>query len=104
MTFFKCSIPSLTVNIYANSKEEALSELDKRIERAAPILSDPSFDRNHPGTGFVYVGYDSTAITVGEEIRAKLYVAAKVNGETLPPFFVRHDPLTGDPVGENDQS
>jgi hypothetical protein len=103
-TFFKCSIPSLTVNIYANSKQEAIAELEKRLRQAAPTLSDPSFDRSQPGTGFVYIGYDSTAITVEEELRAKLYVAAKVGGETLLPFFVRHDPLSGDPIGENDSS
>jgi hypothetical protein len=72
------------------------------VNRAAHILSDPSFDRNNPGTGFVYVGYDSAAITVEEERRMKLYVAAKVDGETLPPFFVRHDPLSGEPMDEND--
>jgi len=100
--FFKCSIPSLTVNVYADTKQEAIAELEKRLQRAAPTLSDPSFDSSQPGTGFVYIGYDLAAIIVEEEIRAKLYVAAKVGGETLPPFFVRHDPLSGDPIGEND--
>lgn len=100
-TFFKCSIPSLTVNVYADTKQEAIAELEKQIRRAAPTLSDPSFDSSKPGTGFVYVGYDLATITVEEWIRAKLYVAAKIGGESLPPFFVRHDPLFGDPIGEN---
>ena len=102
LTFFKCSITSLAVNIYAKNEQEAIAELEKRLEKAAPTLSDPSFDNNHPGTGFVYIGYDPAAIHVKEEVRVKLYTAATVDGETLPPFVVRHDPLSGDPIGEND--
>lgn len=100
--FFDCTIPSLRFNVYANNEEEARAAIEERIKRAAPILSDPSFDRSQPGVGQVYVGYDSSAIIIREAILRKLYVAAKVNGETLPAFFVRHDPLSGDPVGENE--
>ncbi len=100
--FFRCSIPSLTVHVYADNEQEAIAELEKRLRKAAPTLSDPSFDISKPGTGSVYIGYDSTAITVEEEVRAKLFIAFKANGETLPPIFVRHNPLSGDPIGEND--
>jgi hypothetical protein len=100
--FFECTIPALTVNVYANTEQEAIEEIKKRLGRAAHILSEPSLNENHPGTGFVSIGYDSTAITAKKAIRAKLYVAAKVEGEALGPFFVRYDPLSGKPIGESD--
>ena len=102
LKFYQCIIPSLTCYVYAASEEEARSEVEKRIDRAAPILSDPTFDNAHPGHGTVHVGYEPASIAIGRAIIKRLYVAARVNGETLPAFFVTHDPLTGDPVGEND--
>jgi len=38
LKFFECIVRDLAFNIYAKSEEEARSEVEKRLERIAPIL------------------------------------------------------------------
>lgn len=63
LKLFQISVP-VTCYVYANDEERAKAEVLERIKRVATLLSDPTFEANHPGRGEVHIEYDESNMAV----------------------------------------